>query len=83
MSVIDPYVYAAHRVALVTAKQTTENLTYASAYSINHAELWELQVAAEQAARALWNAISLHSPHCSSCDDEPPEKARFTKENSG
>jgi hypothetical protein len=69
----DPYVFASHLTALNLARVADHAVGETSSYAIKHDPLWTLQLAAEQAARALWTAISDHSVHCHGCDKETPD----------
>ena len=71
----DPYVFAAHSVALHMALFTNATVTETSSYTIEHDDLWALQRNAEQAVRVLWEAISEHAVHCHGCDATPPAVA--------
>ena len=71
----DPYVFAAHSVALRMARLIDATVTETSSYTIKHDDLWTLQQNAEKAVRALWDGISKHAVHCHGCDTTPPTVA--------
>jgi hypothetical protein len=72
VTTLDPYVYAGHFSSLNLARIADQAVHETRTHSVKHDELWELQLAAEKAMRALWTAIGQHSNHCHGCPDEDP-----------